>query len=69
MSQEELAEATVQEVMDEFGKVDILVNGAEVELNGQWFHCRTEASPAVVGIQKAQGYVLPSRVEPLPSLE
>jgi len=56
---------SVSTALRELGRV----KSVEVELNGQWFRFRTEASPAVAGILKALGYRLPSRVEPLPSLE
>ena len=56
---------SVSTALRELGRV----KSVEVELNDQWFRFRTEASPEVSGILKALGYRLPSRVEPLPSLE
>ena len=56
---------SVSTALRELGRV----KSVEVELNGQWFRFRTEASPEVAGILKALGYRLPSRVEPLPALE
>jgi hypothetical protein len=56
---------SVSTALRELGRI----KSVEVELNDQWFRFRTEASPEVSGILKALGYRLPSRVEPLPSLE
>jgi transposase len=56
---------SVSTALRELGRV----KSVEVELNDQWFRFRTEASPEVARILKALGYRLPSRVEPLPSLE
>ena len=56
---------SVSTALRELGRI----KSVEVELNGKWFRFRTEASPAVAEILKALGYRLPSRVEPLPSLE
>lgn len=55
---------SVSTALRELGRL----KSVEVELHGQWFHFRTEASPAVNEIVQALGYRLPPRVQPLAPL-
>ena len=55
---------SVSTALRELGRI----KSVEVELHGQWFRFRTEASPQAAEIVKALGYRLPPRVETLPPL-
>jgi transposase len=55
---------SVSTALRELGRV----KSVEVELHGQWFRFRTEASPQAAEVLQALGYRLPPRVEPLPPL-
>ena len=55
---------SVSTALRELGRI----KSVEVELPGQWFRFRTEASPQAAEIVKALGYRLPPRVETLPPL-